>query len=105
VEGGRKHMGALDGKVAVVTGPSSGSGRGIAKRFVEEGASVVMLARGRERLEAFAAELGDHAVPIVTDVGDPDSVRSAVAEGEHQFPRSCLHVSRRDPTAARGGRW
>jgi NAD(P)-dependent dehydrogenase (short-subunit alcohol dehydrogenase family) len=75
----------LDGKVAVVTGASSGSGRGIAKRFVEEGASVVMLARGRERLEAAASEFGDRAVPVATDLTDPDSVRAAFALLEDRF--------------------
>jgi NAD(P)-dependent dehydrogenase (short-subunit alcohol dehydrogenase family) len=78
-------MGALDGKVAVVTGATSGSGRGIAKRFVEEGASVFMLARGRERLDEVASELGEGAIPIVTDVGDPDSVRAAFGQVEDRF--------------------
>jgi NAD(P)-dependent dehydrogenase (short-subunit alcohol dehydrogenase family) len=78
-------MGVLDGKVAVVTGASSGSGRGIAKRFVEEGASVVMLARGRERLEAASAEFGDRAVPVATDLSDPDSVRAAFTVVEERF--------------------
>jgi len=77
--------GALDGKVAAVTGSTSGSGLGIAKRFVEEGAHVVMLARGAERLAEYAAELGDHTVPIATDVGDPDSVRAAFAQIEERF--------------------
>ena len=63
-------MGALEGKVAVVTGASSGSGLGIAQRFVEEGATVVLLARGGERLEKTGATTsGAGAVPIVTDVG------------------------------------
>ena len=78
-------MGALDGKVAVVTGASAGSGLGIATRFVEEGASVVMLARNKERLEQVAEELGETAVPIATDVGDPDSVRAAFAEITRRF--------------------
>ena len=78
-------MGALDGKVAAVTGSTSGSGLGIAKRFVEEGAHVVMLARGPERLAEYAAELGDHTVPIATDVGDPDSVRAAFDQIEQRF--------------------
>lgn len=77
--------GALDGKVAVVTGASSGSGRGIAKRFVEEGAQVVMLARGAERLREYAGELGERAVPIPTDVRDPDSVRATFAEVNERF--------------------
>lgn len=78
-------MEALQGKVAVITGASSGSGLGIARRFLHEGASVVMLARGKERLLAVASELGDQAVPIVTDVGDPDSVRSAFGEVAERY--------------------
>ena len=78
-------MGVLDGKVAVVTGASSGSGRGIAKRFFEEGASVEMLARGRERLESAAAEFGERAIPVATDLTDPDSVRAAFAVVDERF--------------------
>jgi NAD(P)-dependent dehydrogenase (short-subunit alcohol dehydrogenase family) len=70
-------VGALTGKFAVVTGATSGSGLGITRRFLAEGATVALLARGRERLEAVAAELGERAVPIATDVGRPDSVRAA----------------------------
>jgi NAD(P)-dependent dehydrogenase (short-subunit alcohol dehydrogenase family) len=75
----------LEGKVAVVTGASSGIGLGVARRFVAEGASVVMLARGEQRLEAVAAELGERAIPITTDVGDPDSVRAAFARIGERF--------------------
>jgi NAD(P)-dependent dehydrogenase (short-subunit alcohol dehydrogenase family) len=78
-------MGELDGKVAVVTGASSGSGYGISKRFVDEGASVVMLARSPARLEEKAAELGPNALPVVADVGDPESVRAAFHEIEQRF--------------------
>src|SRR5262245_39128037 len=86
-------MGALDGKVAVVTGASSGSGRGIARRFVEEGASVFLLARGSERLAEFAGELGDHAFPVATDIGDPDSVRAAFGEVEQRFGKLDILVN------------
>jgi NAD(P)-dependent dehydrogenase (short-subunit alcohol dehydrogenase family) len=79
--------GALDGKVAVITGASSGIGLGITRRFLAEGASVAMLARGRERLEAVAAELGERALPIATDVGDPDSVRAAFAAIGERFKK------------------
>jgi NAD(P)-dependent dehydrogenase (short-subunit alcohol dehydrogenase family) len=78
-------MGQLDGKVAVVTGASSGSGVGIAQRFTEEGATVFMLARGKERLEATAASFGERAIPVPTDLGDPDSVRAAFAEVQNRF--------------------
>jgi NAD(P)-dependent dehydrogenase (short-subunit alcohol dehydrogenase family) len=67
-------VGALAGKIAVVTGASSGSGLGIARRFVEEGATVALLARGADRLAQTAKDLGDDAVPFMTDVADPDSV-------------------------------
>lgn len=76
---------ALAGKVAVVTGGSSGSGRAIAQRFVDEGATVIVLARGKDRLHEVSAELGDRAVPIVTDVGDADSVRAAFDEIAARF--------------------
>jgi NAD(P)-dependent dehydrogenase (short-subunit alcohol dehydrogenase family) len=69
----------LSGKVAAVTGATSGSGRAIAKRFVEEGAQVYLLARGRERLDEMEAELAPAAVGIPTDVGDPASVKAAFA--------------------------
>jgi meso-butanediol dehydrogenase / (S,S)-butanediol dehydrogenase / diacetyl reductase len=86
-------MGVLDGKVAAVTGASSGSGLGIAKRFLEEGASVMLLARGQQRLEEVASQLGQRAVPIVTDVGNPDSVRAAFAEIDRRHGRLDILVN------------
>ncbi|HEY6427065.1 MAG TPA: SDR family oxidoreductase [Acidimicrobiales bacterium] len=78
-------MGALDGRVTVISGSSSGSGLGIARRFADEGAHVVMLARNKERLDAVAGGLGEQAVPIATDVCDPDSVRAAFGEVAERF--------------------
>src|SRR3984957_11187312 len=78
-------VGSMDGKVAVVTGASSGSGVGITRRFVQEGATVVMLARAPQRLEEVAREFGASAVPIATDIGDPDSVRAAFDEVAERF--------------------
>ncbi|MGA2121393.1 MAG: SDR family NAD(P)-dependent oxidoreductase [Methanoregula sp.] len=43
-------MGKLDNKVAIVTGASSGMGKEIARLFAEEGASVVAIARRKEKL-------------------------------------------------------
>jgi NAD(P)-dependent dehydrogenase (short-subunit alcohol dehydrogenase family) len=78
-------VGVLDGKVAVVTGASAGSGLGIVRRFLDEGASVVLLARNKERLDEVAEGLGDAAIPVATDVGDPDSVRTAFDEVARRF--------------------
>ena len=80
-------MGVLDGKIAVVTGASSGSGLGVARRFVEEGATVLLLARGGERLEQTADDLGRQALPFVTDVSDPDSVRKTFNQIGDRFGR------------------
>jgi NAD(P)-dependent dehydrogenase (short-subunit alcohol dehydrogenase family) len=77
--------GRLAGKVAVVTGATSGSGRAVARRFVAEGADVVFLARGKERLVEETDALGPRAIPIATDVGDVDSVRAAFAEITERF--------------------
>jgi NAD(P)-dependent dehydrogenase (short-subunit alcohol dehydrogenase family) len=79
--------------MAVVTGASSGSGLGIARRFVEEGATVLLLARGGERLERTAKELGPGAIPFVTDVGDPDSVGRTFAEVGDRFGRIDILVN------------
>ncbi len=84
--------GTLAGKIAVVTGSTSGSGRAVARRFAAEGADVVLLARGKERLIA-EAQMIEGAVPIVTDVGDPDSVRKAFAEIEERFGKLDILVN------------
>ncbi|HLN18061.1 MAG TPA: SDR family oxidoreductase [Acidimicrobiales bacterium] len=73
-----KSEGQLSGKVAVVTGATSGSGRAVATRFAHEGATVVMLARGAARLEDLARSLG--AVGLPTDIGEPDSVDATFVE-------------------------
>lgn len=80
-------MGLLEGKIAAVTGATSGSGRAIARRFAGEGATVVMLARGEDRLKELSAEIGDSAIGIPTDIGDPDQVRAAFSTVEERFGR------------------
>ena len=61
----------LDGKVAVVTGASSGLGDRFARVLDAVGARVVIAARRAERLEALAADLTD-AVVVPADLADPD---------------------------------
>ena len=68
-----------------VTGASAGIGLAIAHRFAADGNRVVMIARGRDRLESAAREVGPSALPIVTDVGDPRSVREAFARIESEL--------------------
>ena len=52
-------MGKLEGKVAVVTGGSSGIGLATAKRFVEEGAHVIITGRREKELKEAAAFMGE----------------------------------------------
>jgi NAD(P)-dependent dehydrogenase (short-subunit alcohol dehydrogenase family) len=68
----------LTGKRAVVTGGSRGIGLAVAKKLIEEGARVAILARTSETLKAAAEETG--AVPVVVDTNDDDSVRRAISE-------------------------
>jgi NAD(P)-dependent dehydrogenase (short-subunit alcohol dehydrogenase family) len=77
----------LDGRVAIVTGASSGLGVTIATALAEAGADVVLGARRLERLHETRAEverLGRRALAVKADVADPDEcerlVQSAVAE-------------------------
>ncbi|WP_426184170.1 SDR family NAD(P)-dependent oxidoreductase [Microbacterium sp. TWP3-1-2b2] len=73
---------SLEGRTAVVTGGSSGIGRGIASALARSGASVVIVARGSERVHETVGELEDagcRAAGVIGDLGTRDGIR-AVAE-------------------------
>ena len=72
-------MGALEGKVAVITGGSSNIGLGIGRQFAAEGAKVILAARGRERLDEAVALVGHGAVGVATDVADEAQVKALFA--------------------------
>ncbi len=68
----------LWGKRTIVTGASSGIGEATARRFVRDGARVVLVARRPEPLAALAAELGGAAFARPADVSRPDQVAAMV---------------------------
>ena len=76
-------MKRLQGQNVLITGASSGFGRGIALACAEAGANVALVARSGQRLREVAAKaeaLGVETVVCVTDIGDEVQIRSAIAE-------------------------
>jgi len=70
---------SLDGRTAVVTGGSSGIGRGIATALARAGAATVIVARGAERIDETVRELTDagcRAAGVVGDLGTRDGIRA-----------------------------
>jgi NAD(P)-dependent dehydrogenase (short-subunit alcohol dehydrogenase family) len=74
----------LDGKVAVVTGASSGIGAAIAEAMSEAGAKVVLTGRDEARLRSSARSVGDHHV-VVADLTADDAPARIVAEALDAF--------------------
>ncbi len=80
----------LDGKVAIVTGASSGLGVAFAKALAEAGADVALGARRVERLEqtkGLVEGAGRKALAVQTDVVDPDSCTALVSAAMEEFGR------------------
>ena len=78
-------MGRLANKVAVISGAGAGIGRATAKMFAREGASVVVADLDEEKGLAVAAEIGEAAIFVHTDVTKENSVKNLMNEAVGRF--------------------
>jgi gluconate 5-dehydrogenase len=85
-----KELFDLTGRVAIVTGGSTGLGKQMAEALAEAGAKLVLCARNKERCDLAAAELcknGTEALSLGCDVKKPETIQSVVDETISRFGR------------------
>lgn len=95
---------SLDGDVALVTGASSGLGAHFAAVLARAGASVVVMARREDRLQALVsaiADAGGRAAAVAVDVTDAASVRAGVARAAQAFGEARILVNCAGQTVTR----
>src|SRR4029453_3302319 len=96
-------MGRLEGKIAIVTGATSGMGKRTAERFVEEGATVILAGRREAEGEAAAREMGARAHFVRTDVAREDDVKRMIGFAVDRYGHlDCLFNNAGGP-GPRGG--
>ena len=86
----------LKGRVAVITGASSGLGRQMAKAFASQGADLAILARRVERLEELKVELeknGVKVLPVKCDVTSTEDINNAASTVEKEFGKVDILVN------------
>lgn len=88
--------GKLEGKVAIITGASSGIGEATAISLAAEGAKVVIAARRGERLELVAKHITDNGgqvLPVVADITDEVQVKNLIQKAHAEFGRVDILVN------------
>ena len=96
-------MGRLDGKVAVITGATSGIGLHTAEIFVAEGAKIVIAGRRAPEGEALASKLGGNCIFRQTDVTVEEQMKALIALSVEKFGRiDCLFNNAGGPAQTGG---
>lgn len=81
-----RHM--LEGKIAIITGASYGMGEAMAELFADEGASLVLTARGKEQLDKVVQKIrdkGGKAIGVVADIGSTEDTKRVFAETLREY--------------------
>ncbi len=86
-------MTSLTGKIAIVTGASSGIGAASAHALAGAGATLVLVARRADRLAALAADLGADCLPFVADMAEADAPQRLHDRVMAQFGRADILVN------------
>ena len=94
-------MARLEGKVAIITGAAQGMGATHARRFVEEGAKVVLTDLNEEKGKAMQAELGENALFVKQNVTSADDWNKVVEEAEKAFGKVDVLVNNAGITMAK----
>ena len=80
-----KTMGKLEGKVAVITGGTSGIGLASAQEFINNGAKVVLFGRGQEGLDAAVKQLGSNSYGVQGDITNHADLDRLFSETKSKF--------------------
>ncbi len=78
-------MQGVENKIVLITGASSGIGEATAKVLVQNGAKVVLSARREDRLQALAAQLGENAAYLKSDVTSLEDMQALAALAKQRF--------------------
>lgn len=86
----------ISGKIAYITGGSSGIGRAAAHQFAKEGVHLGLIARRKENLEETQQELETYGVKIAicsADISKPDQVKTAVQQFEQKLGKADILIN------------